>query len=258
MGSQVSRVYGYVVKRPMQRYNVDHRAEKMINKFEDPKAAPFRAPMYESDAKLLEEIRRDNPDMLDTAVKKDHELHDRLKSVYVSSTDPAAAPAPDPRAQVQEDKPLPRDVRKHYEDFVPAQLRVERPGSVRSLPRGKVSLDQTVDFLTRHSQTEGRFGVTEISEEFRLNQEVVANTVKYFNIFSMMETKTRESELTKPDPLQAGPTWEVPADQVTARDKEIEEVAKINMIKDKHKLRVEQERRSNQETLQAGEDKDRT
>ena len=81
---------------------------------------------------------------------------------------------------------------------------MERPGSVRSLPRGKVSLDQTVDFLTRHSQTEGRFGVTEISEEFRLNQEVVANTVKYFNIFSMMETKTRESELTKPDPLQAG------------------------------------------------------
>ena len=50
----------------------------------------------------------------------------------------------------------------------------------------------------------------------------------------------------------------MPADQVTARDKEIEEVAKINMIKDKHKLRVEQERRSNQETLQTGEDKDRT
>ena len=70
MGNQVSRVYGFLVKRPLQRYNVDNRAEKMINKFEDPVAKPHRAPMYKSDAELLEEVRRENPQLLDTAMKK--------------------------------------------------------------------------------------------------------------------------------------------------------------------------------------------
>ena len=56
MGNAVSRVYGTIVKRPLQRYNVEHRAEKLITKFEDPKAAPQRAPMYEADAKLRDEV----------------------------------------------------------------------------------------------------------------------------------------------------------------------------------------------------------
>ena len=67
--------------------------------------------MYKSDADLLEEVRRENPQLLDTAMKKDEELYDRLKSVYVSSTDPA----PDPRAAEKENRPLPRDVRQHYQ-----------------------------------------------------------------------------------------------------------------------------------------------
>eukprot|EP00090_Calanus_glacialis_P026837 TRINITY_DN42190_c0_g1_i1.p1 TRINITY_DN42190_c0_g1~~TRINITY_DN42190_c0_g1_i1.p1 ORF type:complete len:254 (-),score=116.32 TRINITY_DN42190_c0_g1_i1:144-905(-) len=250
MGNQVSRVYGFLVKRPMQRYNVDHRAEKMITKFEDPTAAPHRAPMYKSDAALLEEVRRDNPEMLETSVKKDDTLHDRLKSVYVSSTDPA----PDPRMEERDTKPLPRDIRQHYEDFVPAQMRVERAGQTRTLPRGKVSLDQAVEMLTRRSETEGAFGVEEISEEYRLNKEVVTNTVRYFDIFSMMETKTRDQEDVAPDPLQAGPDWEsvTSTKEDPARIKEQEERAKLEAANIKHKLRVEQERAK--KNLQSGKE----
>jgi hypothetical protein len=67
--------------------------------------------MYKSDAALLEEVRKDNPEMLSAAVRKDDDLHDAVKAVYVSSTDPA----PDPRVQEKENKPLPRDIRQHYE-----------------------------------------------------------------------------------------------------------------------------------------------
>ena len=83
----------------------------MIKKFEDPAALPHRAPMYKSDAAVLEEFRRENPDLIATESKKDDPLHDRLKAVYVSSTDPA----PDPRLGETENKPLPRDVRQHYD-----------------------------------------------------------------------------------------------------------------------------------------------
>lgn len=236
MGQQVSRVYGFLVKRPLQRFNVDHRAEKMVTKFEDPNAAPYRAPMFMSDAQLLEEIRKENPEVLSATTRKDDELHQRLKSVYVSSTDPRPE-----EGQDTETKPLPRDITQHYQDFVPAQMRVERPGFARTLPRGKVSLDQSVEFLTKYSRTRGEFGVPEISNEYRLNPEVVKHILQYYNIFNVMETKTREAETDRPDPLQAGPTWEVSSDD--PRKKEVEEMEKIIAMKDKQKVRLETEKR---------------
>lgn len=41
MGAAMKRIYGYYVKRPLQRYNVDNRAEKLIEKdLEIPRTAP--------------------------------------------------------------------------------------------------------------------------------------------------------------------------------------------------------------------------
>ncbi len=37
------------------RYNVEHRAAKVISKIEDPAAPAMRAPMYKSDKELLGE-----------------------------------------------------------------------------------------------------------------------------------------------------------------------------------------------------------
>jgi len=224
----------------MQRYNVEHRAEKMVNKFEDPAAKPHRAPMYKSDAEVLEAVRRDNPDVLHSVAAKDDPLHDRLKSVYVSSADPE----PQPRADDSSNRPLPRDVKQHYQDFIPAQLRVEREGIARTLPRGKVSLNQAVTFITKHSESQGAFGTEQISEEYRLNKEVVDNTLKYFNIFSMMVPETREKESDRPDPLQAGPDWQIATDQNVSslpRQLETEYATKISSIKDKHFKRLEAE-----------------
>jgi len=224
---------------------VENRAEKMITKFEDPNAAPNRAPMYKSDAQVLEDVRRDNPELLEEMVTKDDKLLDRLKTVYVSSSD--AQPEP----ELNPDKPLPIDVRQHYVDFVPSQMRMERPGGTRILPRGKVSLDQAMEFLGKHSQTEGKYGAPEISEEYRLNQEVVTNTLKHFNIFSMMETKTREDESVRPDPLSAGPDWEYPAELVDPskpqRESRKEDGEKLRLAgeaaKERQEMRVEEEKK---------------
>ena len=93
MGGAVSRVYGSLVRRPLQRYNVDHRAEKLITKFEDPKAAPQRAPMYETDARVMEEVRNTE----EGVHKVQAELLDRLKQVYVSDKEAGLGAPPDPR-----------------------------------------------------------------------------------------------------------------------------------------------------------------
>ena len=199
MGNAASRVYGAVVKRPLQRYNVEHSAEKLITKFEDPTAAPHRAPMYKADADLMEEVRKSEEGIH----KVGDQLLDRLKTVYVSNKDDE--PAPDPKQIENPDRPLPRDVSQHYVNFVPAQMRLERAGGrVKGLARGKVTLDMAVDMVTRHQATGGRYGAQEISADFKINKEVAANVIKYFEIFKMMETNTREDESHQPDPLVAG------------------------------------------------------
>ena len=199
MGNAVSRVYGAVVKRPLQRYNVEHRAEKLITKFEDPTAAPHRAPMYKADADLMEEVRKTEEGIH----KVEDQLLDRLKTVYVSNKDDEAAP--DPKQIENPDRPLPKDISQHYANFVPAQMRLERAGGrVKGLVRGKVTLNMAVDMVNRHQASGGKYGAQEISGDFKINKEVAANIVKYFEIFNMMETTTREEEFHQPDPLVAG------------------------------------------------------
>lgn len=201
MGNKASRIFGTVVRRPMQRYNVERRAEKVVTKIQDPQAASMRAPMYQTDTELLEEIRRTNPEIAESAVKKDIHLHDRLMSVYVTSKDPESK-------EVHEDptKPLPRDTLQYSYDFVPAQIRLDTSDRRRDIPRGKVSLEQTIDFLTKYKETEGKFNHELIANQYRLNPDIIKQSVKYFTIFNIMETKAKaEPEIV--DPLSVGKDW---------------------------------------------------
>merc|ERR550539_1343885 len=136
-----------------------------------------------------------------TIHKVEKDLLDRLKVVYVDSKDP------NPMMEENPSRPLPQDISQHYAEFVPAQMRLERPGLRRKIPPGKVSLDQSVNILSKFKESDGRFGAADISEEYKLNKEVAANIVRHFEIFNMMETNTREFETDRPDPLYAGKDW---------------------------------------------------
>jgi len=249
MGNKVSRVYGAVIKRPMQRFNIEHRAEKVITKSQDQEAAPVRAPMYKTDADLLDEIRKTKPEVAESAVKRDHELHDRLRSVFVTSTDPDTEGQSDP----DPDRPLPLDRRQYSYDFVPGHMRAERKGRV--IPRGKITLEQTVDFLTKHKETDGSYDHGAVADQYRINPATAANTLKYFQIFGMIEPKTRERESDPPDPLTAGVDWvEVTKPGIVkVQEEQRQIIAQINAAKEKSSVRRRPER-----MLQEGETKDRT
>jgi len=230
----VSRVYGSIVKRPLQRYNVENRAEKLITKFEDPTAAPQRAPMYKADVDLMKEVRRTEEGIH----KVEDQLLGRLKQVYVSNKDNEAAP--DPKQIENPERPLPKDVSQHYVNFVPAQMRLERAGGrVKSLARGKVTLDMGVDMITRHHASKGTYGAQEISRDFKINKEVAANVVKYFEIYNMMETETREEEFHHPDPLAAGKDW-VDTRRATLEGNDDTQADEMRVAKEKVDKRMEQ------------------
>ncbi len=73
----MSRVRGHVITRPLQRYNIEARTERVLDK--DPKPAP----KYASDVKAREKLRTEHPEIVDAIKKKDDVLNERLKKVEI-------------------------------------------------------------------------------------------------------------------------------------------------------------------------------
>ena len=72
------------------------------------------------------------------------------------------------------------------------------------MSRGKVTLDQSVIMITRAQATRGGYSASDISQEYKINVGTAGNIIRYYGIFNMMETETREAEHELPDPLSAG------------------------------------------------------
>ena len=83
MGATVSKIRGALITRPLQRFNIDARTEKLLAK-EQPK----RAPRFEQDEQLLDRIRQENLQVTEAEIEKDGDHHKRLEEVFVASTDP--------------------------------------------------------------------------------------------------------------------------------------------------------------------------
>jgi len=268
MGQQVSRVYGFLVKRPIQRYNVEHRAAKVISKIGDPKAPAMRAPMFETDKQLIDDLRRNNPGLAEVSSRKDDELFSRLRDVYVTSADPVtaaadpvtaaadpvtAAKSPDdghePTAKkVDPTRPLPLDRTQYQDNFVPGLMRIDKS---RKTPRGKVSIDNAITFITEHSLKPETVTSTTISENYRLNPETTANTLKYFGIFKAYVPPEKEYK-KEFDALEAGKNWVETKQEVVTTMLDYQKERS-----ERRKLLLEKEERRKKQTLLNEGDKER-
>ena len=54
----VNRLYGYYFTRPVQRYNIENRAYKLIDRIEQDKIKPKAAPHEPVTQRILREIER--------------------------------------------------------------------------------------------------------------------------------------------------------------------------------------------------------
>ena len=76
MGGAISRLRGAVFTRPLQRFNAEERAQRII---EQEKPAP--APHYPIDQKVRESISHDQPHIREEITNKNEDLVARLKEV---------------------------------------------------------------------------------------------------------------------------------------------------------------------------------
>jgi len=249
MGQKVSRVYGSLVKRPLQRYNVEHRAEKVLTRIEDPTASPIRSPMFETDRQLLDELRKTNPELLKSTVSKDEGLTSRLRDVYVTSEDPTVRPPsdnPPPRGQ-DPNRPLPLDRTRYPEKLDTETILVTKPNAV---PRGKVTLEDAVSFISEHAMKPETVTASTISDKYRLNPDATAQALKYFGLFKSYVPP--EKEYKKPyDALEAGKDWVDLQKEKMTSTLEVKETE----MKRKQLLKERDEKRRKQKLLEEGQDK---
>lgn len=243
MGQKISRIYGTVVTRPLQRYNVEHRAAKEISRIEDPVGPALRAPMYSSDRELLEQIRESNPLLSEATHRKHDDLHARLRDVYVTSEQPEATPLVNPA------RPLPLDRANYNENFIPGMMRIDRS---RIVTRGKVTIEQAVQFLTDHSAKPDVHTAATISDTYRLNPETTASALKYFKVFKVFVPEIKE-EVKQFDPRQAGKDWvdEKKENLETVFKFQQERTARVKLLKEKE----EKQRKQEQQVLEDGSKK---
>lgn len=134
----------------------------------------------------------DNPDFLITQSKKHFALDDRLKHVYVTSTDPAVSIAvvacllhiqkncnaqptvPDRHRSNESAKALPHD-RRIVEDF---EYGFQEPIKVS---RGRSTLRQALKFISDHHSEPEIWTVQRIANEYKLKEEVVCKIYELLN-----------------------------------------------------------------------------
>uniref|UniRef100_A0A3B5KMA4 NADH dehydrogenase [ubiquinone] 1 alpha subcomplex assembly factor 4 n=1 Tax=Xiphophorus couchianus TaxID=32473 RepID=A0A3B5KMA4_9TELE len=157
MGARLARMF--------RNYNVENRALREISK-EKPRSAPRHATTATPSAVSSE--------VAELVMKKNESLLEHLRSVYVESTDPTAAP------EVRLSKEADR-----------RPLRVSLPGSAFGLPeltdvpKGKLTLAEALTALGSHQHQPRTWSAEKIAQEYCLELQDTKSVVEFFIPFKV-------------------------------------------------------------------------
>ncbi|XP_003487273.1 protein NDUFAF4 homolog [Bombus impatiens] len=161
----MGKVYSYIT-RPIRSFNIENRTVRILDK-----EKPVPAPEYPSVQRQREIVDKLKPNLKDTQYKKDHELNDRLKSVFVQSKDPEIEPTQ------ASSRPLPQDRRQYslnefYESLDPQKY--------------KCTIKEVVTFLTKHQENAVEYSIERISQEYKIDKQIVENILTNYKLFRVM------------------------------------------------------------------------
>ncbi len=208
MGSAVSKVRGAVFTRPLQRFNAEERAHKVLDREAGAGVGgkPTPAPKFPADQQRLQELRETDPQVQDGLLhRKDSSLDQRLKEVFVTSTDPAGFDPDSLRQPENPERPLPRR-QDPVLRWKPTDHVFNDPG-VRPR-RGKATLTVLQDVLALHRSDPRRFSAEALAREHDLNPIDVENLLRHFRIFDIDKPDSARDAARRDDPLLAQPDWE--------------------------------------------------
>uniref|UniRef100_A0A1B6K9N0 NADH dehydrogenase [ubiquinone] 1 alpha subcomplex assembly factor 4 n=1 Tax=Graphocephala atropunctata TaxID=36148 RepID=A0A1B6K9N0_9HEMI len=169
MGQVVTRIYSSAI-REVKMYNIERRAEKVISKDK-----PTPAPKYPSTVKELDRLKEENISM-EHLHRKDEQLDDYLKKVYVTTPDPA----PKSERPVNADRPLP--LSRHTDEELSFGYSESEEGSV---PLGRVSLKQALQFISDNQSNPDNHSSSAIAAQYKLDINTTNDILEHFKMFNV-------------------------------------------------------------------------
>ncbi|XP_045133569.1 NADH dehydrogenase [ubiquinone] 1 alpha subcomplex assembly factor 4-like [Portunus trituberculatus] len=176
---KVASSLGYKVTRPLREFNLEQRVTRELKKEKRP-----TAPRHQTTAALFEEAVRDQPEEVKSSLReKDTDLHQRLKSVYVTSQDVTVPVNP-----VNPDRPLPMD----RSVTMDPEFGFIEP---KSVPYGKVTLRRAVEAISRHQEDPVLWTARRLAIEHKLSIELTEQMLKHFQTFILVVPPNPKAKL---------------------------------------------------------------
>lgn len=209
MGALVTRAL-----RPIRTFNIENRAHRVISKDK-----PDPAPTYPQNIEDLKRTLEAVPDIDEKLDKKDPDLDNRLKDVYVTSYGTPEDDITRQRKEQNPNRPLPQ-FRNQVEDF---ELGFKEPDRI---PYGRTTLRHAINFIGAYQLNPKDATAEKIASEYKLKEEDVESVLKYFKTFEVYIPKSKTSPA-----IFAGPA--------TSR-KQLETMGNVKELDSKDKQIVDQ------------------
>lgn len=160
----MGRVASSLIRRPLKNWNVENRAQRLLDRQDRPSSAP----KHPSSKEYIDTFSKEHPEILDELTKKDPGLDKRLEGLVVN---------PEKFGEIlSKKKPLPEN-RTQMPDLEFGYLEPEviRPG--------RFTIKQAMEFLGNHYSDPETYSASVIAKEYNLNKDQVGRVLQYFSIF---------------------------------------------------------------------------
>jgi len=159
------------IAKPFKNYNVEHRAEKILEKRQ---TVPEAAPKHATTIDKIDRFREENPELLEAVNTKFESLHDKLKTVYVESQGSNTEIKP---AKPREPIKLSREFREESEL---GSMEVDY-----DVPEGRVSLRTALEILSQHQLSPESVTPSSIAQDHKLQEEQVKHVLTHFKVLRL-------------------------------------------------------------------------
>ncbi|KAL9898575.1 NADH dehydrogenase [ubiquinone] 1 alpha subcomplex assembly factor 4 [Glossina fuscipes fuscipes] len=179
----MGQVASFVVRK-INRFNVESRAHRVLERDK-----PTPAPKYESNLRDMERTMELDPTFLEKLNKKDLELDQRLKNVYVTSKDSYDINKSKAEKDIQS---LPTD-RSTPEDF---QYGYQEPKKVTV---GRCTLKQALEFITNHQSDPEKWTAQKIADDYKMKPKLIEHILHHFKTYNIYvpDQNSKETILTQ-------------------------------------------------------------
>jgi len=200
-GQTLSKLRGSLITRPIQRFNIESRTEKLLKE-----EKPLRAPHYPSTEELVENIRRERPDIIEESSKKDTDLLKKLQNVYVSSNDPEFFDQ-DSNTKVNYDnpeRPMPgKGIRSS-----PSYGFAEASQLKGSVIQGKITIDTAQLMMNEFARNPASDTLSLLAQNHQIPLQKLVHMLENFRVFHLYKDTSADGAINEEnDPLRAKADW---------------------------------------------------